>query len=173
MRLRQTMYEKTVKLQDHEMLCKVNQKTGEITDLNTGKAPKNGMIKFNLMKKFKRMNTAAWDLLETQTTKTEYAVAEKLARFAKAYTSSLAPLNQESTAKELAETLKADRNTIKKIIERLLKLGVIGEFKVYDINEIHQKYWVFNPFLSFNGNVIKSDVPSLFDKTYYALVTKM
>lgn len=115
-----------------------------------------------------RLQTRAWDLLETQTTDVEFKAAFKMARLAKAYTNSLEPLNPETTMLHLAEQLSIDRRKINSIIEKLFKLGVIGKFEVYDSNEIHHKYWIFNPYLHFNGKTIKRDVYTLFDKTFYA-----
>lgn len=144
--------------------------TNELTPITISKKPSNGMKKFDLMNTYHRRNTKAWNLLETQTTTKEYQVADKLAKLAKAFTSSLEPLNPDSTISEIAQILNENRRTISKVIDKLFKLGVIGKFEVYDSNQQHTRYWIFNPYLSFNGNVIKENVPTLFDNTYYAKV---
>jgi hypothetical protein len=49
------------------------------------------------------------------------------------------------------------KNNINKVIEKLFKLGVIGKFEVCDSGvNIHHKYWIFNPYLHFNGKTIKA-----------------
>tara|TARA_R110000772_G_scaffold268686_3_gene397509 strand:- start:907 stop:1419 length:513 start_codon:yes stop_codon:yes gene_type:complete len=160
------------KLKHNELVQVVNQETGEVRDVKCNKSPSNNMRKFDLMKTYHRRNTAAWDLLQSQTTDKEYKVADKLAKLARAYTSALEPLNPDSSILEIAEYLKEDRRTISKTIDKLFKLGVIGKFEVYNANEQHTKYWVFNPYLSFNGNVIKAGVPTLFDETIYAKIMR-
>lgn len=164
------MYEKTVKLRDNETLQKVNIETGEIVDLPSSPEPRNGMLKFDLMSSYSRRNTKAWVLLASQTNDKEYIVANKLADMARAYTSSLIPLTPDSTVSEMYSILGEDRRKISGIIDKLFRLGVIGKFEVYDKNELHHNYWIFNPYLSFNGKVIKSDVATLFSGTFYAFV---
>ena len=160
------------KLKHNEKLQKVDVETGEITDFPLRKKVANGMSKFDLMKTYHRRSSSAWDLLETQTSVKEYAVADKLARLATAYDSSLIPLSPESTTTEITEILNVDRRIVVKTIDKLFKLGVIGKFEVYDRFEIRHNYWVFNPYLSFNGSYIKKDVKTLFDNTHYAMVMK-
>ena len=166
-------YEKTYKLKHHEAPAKINLRTGDVVNLSIDhKKPVNGMIEYDLMKTYTRMNTIAWNLLTTQTTPAELEVAVKLATMAKAYTNSLVPLNDEMTATAIAETLKLNRKTILKHVDKLFKLGVIGKWEVYEEYEVHKKYWVFNPYLSFNGKVMNEEIPTLFDKTTYARVSK-
>lgn len=159
-------------LNHNEAVQVVNKETGEVREVNYSKSQSNGMQKFNLMKSYHRRNTAAWDLLETQTTNQEYMVADKLAKLARAYTSSLEPLDPSSSTSDIAEFLSVGRKYVDSNIDKLFKLGVIGKFEVYNANEQHTKYWVFNPYLSFNGNVIKAGVPTLFDETIYAKIMR-
>lgn len=124
------------------------------------------------MKTFQRTNTIAWRLLKDMLSKRELNVAFKLGLMAKAYTNSLQPLNDATTAVKIAEELEENRNTVMKDIDKLFKLGVIAKFEVYEKNEVHKKYWVFNPYLMFNGKDIQKDVPTLFDGTYFAQMMK-
>ena len=130
--------------------------------------PKNGMKKFDLMEQYHRRNTTAWHLLSTQTSSKEYEVAIKLSDMSSAFIGSLEPINDSTSANELANILHADRRTIKSLIDKLFKLGVIGKFEVYEAGNQYKRYWLFNPYLSFNGDIIKEDVATLFDGTYYA-----
>jgi len=171
--MRKKDYDTTVGVDHDETLMAVNQRTGEVREINTSSSRKkrnNGMIKFDLMESFTRINTKAWNLLKTQVSDKELAVAFKMAVQAEAYTNSLRPLHPESTISFIAEYLGQNRNTIMKFVDKLFKLGVIAKFEVYNKNEVHTKYWVFNPYLAFNGNVIRQDVKTLFDGTYYANV---
>jgi hypothetical protein len=164
-------YEKTIKLSHKEIAAKVNIETGDITTFETKQKhqPRDkSMDYFESDQPYKRQFYKAWELLETQTSALEFRVAEKLGRIAAVYTNSLAPLSPESTKVELSEALGIDRSMVEKTIDKLFKLGVIGKFEVYDRLEKHHKFWLFNPYLSFNGKVIKRDVKTLFDKTFYA-----
>jgi hypothetical protein len=133
-----------------------------------GQKPKNGMKKYDGMKSYHRRSNRGWELLRQMVTPRQYIVADKLANMARAFTSSLEPLNPDSTISEVSNVLGVNRNTIKDDIDRLFKVGVIGKFEVYDKNERHTKYWLFNTFLSFNGDVIKEGVEDLFKNTYFA-----
>lgn len=162
-------YTANIQLNHDEIPAKINARTGEVTQLS--KLPienKSNEKKFDLMKTFKRYNELAWELLETQTTSKEFAIAHKLALKARAYTNSLQPLNCDTTVLHIAEELNEDRRTVMKKIDKLFKLGVLAKFEVYEIGEKHTKYWVFNPYLAFNGKVIKKNVENLFSNTSYA-----
>ena len=168
-------YTTNVGLRHNEVPVAKNQETGEIRDL----VPKDKKVKepkdkskeyFVSSQSYQRHFTHAWNLLETQTTQLEYMAAEKLGRMAQAYTNSLEPLTPESTQRELSEHLKIGIHSVSKVIDKLFKLGVIAKFEVYNRNEQFQSYWIFNPYLSFNGITIKKSVSQLFSKTYYALV---
>ena len=168
-------YTASVLLEHNEALAsKVNLDTGEIQDLPIDPNRSRYATKDKTMEKFKhpepfqRRFTRAWILLETQTTKQEFAVANKMAYLAKAFTNSLEPLSPDSTVKTMSECFNISNRDITKIIDKLFKLGVIGKFEVYDKKEHHHNYWIFNPYLAFNGNRIKKDVSTLFDSTFYA-----
>ena len=170
------MYEKVIKLKHNERAAKINLETGEVAEVKAHnrekKQPKDPSMNFFISNEsYSRFFTKAWQLLETQTTDTEFKVAYKMSMMAHAYTNSLEPLRPESTMKELSEFFNVDRRKIQNIIEKLFKLGVIGKFQVYDRFENHHNYWVFNPYLSFNGKIIKKDVQSLFNNTHYAALS--
>lgn len=164
-------YKKEIELEHNEIPAKVNIETGEIKTIGSPQGQTDSTVaKFNLMPNYQRRYPEAWALLKTQTTDAEYKVADKLALMAKAYTNSLIPLNDDTTAKALSEVLEVSVNRVNQYIKKLFRLGVIGKFEVYNHNEVYTKYWVFNPYLVFNGNVIKKDTVTLFDGTTYALL---
>jgi glutamyl/glutaminyl-tRNA synthetase len=165
------MYTKTIELDHNEIPAKINVQTGEIKELNhfnKKKLKDNTMQYFNHDQPYTRTFTRAWLLLKTQTTDVEFKAANTMALLARAYTNSLEPLTPESTMLSVAETLNIDRRYVSSIIDKLYKLGVIAKFEVYNRNEVYQNYWVFNPYLAFNGKTIKREVATLFDKTFYA-----
>ncbi len=166
-------YEKTIQLKHNEAPAKINVETGEVKRLGQARGKSNpDFQKFDLMPVYHRLNPVAWSLLASLTTDSELKCAYKLAHIARAYTNSLVPLNDESTLLELSEALGINRNIVERHVDRLFKLGVIGKFEVYNDKEVHTKYWVFNPYLAFNGDKIRRDVVTLFDGTTFALVTR-
>ncbi len=163
-------YKVEISLKHNEIPAITNVETGETRTLPRGNKSRDS-VKFDLMPSYQRRYPKAWELLKTQTSDAEYKCADTLALMAKAYTNSLIPLNDDTTAVQLSEIFHVSRNIVSKYIDKLFKLGVIGKFEVYDANKIHHKYWVFNPYLSFNGDKIKRDISSLFDETTYALIS--
>lgn len=165
------MYEVNLKLNHNEAAAIIDKETGEVRQLpDKWLKPKSTKTveKFNLMKSYTRFNSAAWQLLATQIDTRTLDVAHKLAHMARAFTNSLIPLNDETTQLMLADTLKINRKYVDKCIKQLFDLGVIGKFEVTNANKQHTKYWVFNPYLAFNGKVIEKGIAALFAETTYA-----
>ena len=167
-------YETTVKLKHSEQAAIINKQTGEIKPLDIlERKPVSGKLEYhNQEQTFKKVYSKAWALLETQTTDKELLVAHKLAMMAKAYTNSLEPLRPELTNTLLSEELGIDRKKVRGILNKLVKLGVIGKFEVGEkisetASEI-KKYYIFNPYLAFNGKLIDKDISALFEGTFYA-----
>lgn len=169
------MYSPNLNLKHSERVLsysKVDLRTGECEDVKVGlpkvRKPKDvTMDYFDSNQSFRRSFTKAWNLLREMTDDKELLVAYMLAEKAKAYTNSLEPLNPEWTKVQLSEELGIDRRIVGGIIDKLFRLGVIGKFEVYNRNEDYKNYWIFNPYLSFNGKVIKKDVHALFSGTYF------
>lgn len=166
--------EKLIKFNHNEKPFLVNAETGEMKEIAVGETKRvmrdKSMQYFVSNQPYQRFFNNAWHLLRSQTTDLEYNVARQLGERAKAYTNSLEPLTPESTLVELSKELGVDRRKIEFVIDRLFKLGVIGKFEVYDRFETHHNFWIFNPYLCFNGKGIKKDVATLFDNTYYAML---
>lgn len=117
---------------------------------------------------FKKDYTNSWKFLDKHLTPLEYKAAHTLAMMAKANTNSLEPLNDETTLKELMEILNVSINKVKPILAQLFEFGVYGKFQVKEAHIPYTKYWVFNPYLSFSGKIINSDISNLFRKTHCA-----
>lgn len=170
-----TTYSRQISLKHDEQPAKINTRTGEIVvieDSDVSKTRNPEMETFNTEFLFQRTNTEAWRLLRTQTTDVEFRIAFELALRAKAFTNSLQPLDDSTTAKELAEEFNLDRNIVKKLFNKLFDLGVYGRFEVSEQNKAFKKYWVFNPYLAFNGRAIDVNTKNLFANTTYAKITR-
>lgn len=159
----------------------IDYSTGEVESIdvskikgfgNKSKKPKNGVTKYSGMDIYHRRSSKAWGVLREQTTPREYIVADKLACMAQAFTSSLEPLSDDLSIRDIAKELNENKDTIKKSIDKLFNLKVLSKFNEVDLEKQHTKYWVFNCFLSFNGDVIVDDIQDLFSDTIYALIQK-
>ena len=162
-------YKQTVELGHHESLMKVDKRTGEATEVkfNTGGNPDKTYL--NKGVSYKKNFPRAWKLLSTQTSGEEYKLAHELAMRALAFNNALIPFSDDMSYSKMANLLEVSDKTIKKRIDKLFKLGVLGKWEVYTAKEEYKKYWVFNPYLSFNGQYIDKTLLDMFNGTYYAL----
>lgn len=117
---------------------------------------------------FRKDYTNSWMFLERVLKPIEFKAAFALALKAKANTNSLEPLNDDTAKSELMAILGVSKNMVNPILEKLYILGVYGRFDVYEVNKPYTKYWVFNPYLSFQGKLLKSDIALLFKNTHCA-----
>ena len=164
------MYTQEIKLKHNEIAATIDVETGEVKSLM--KRPNNipdGKEIFEPDGLFKKDYTNSWKFLNKYLTPIEFKAAHTLALIAKANTNSLEPLNDETTLKELMEILNVSVNKVRPILNKLWELGVYGKFEVKDVNISYTKYWIFNPFLSFSGKIINSDISNLFKRTHCAM----
>lgn len=163
------MYKQEIKLQNNEVAAKVNTETGEINIVNKkiNNIPK-GKEVFEPSAIFKKDYSNSWRFLRTHLGALEYKCAHTLALMAKANTNSLEPLNDDTTIPELMEVLNVSKNKVKPILKKLWEFGVYGKFEVKDADKPYTKFWIFNPYLSFSGKLINSDIANLFKGTHCA-----
>lgn len=161
-------YEKTIKLRHDEMPAKVSR-DGEITVL--GDRPNNipdGKEIFKHDESFQKAYERSWGYLADNLSGVELKIAVKMSCMAEYSTNSLAPLDGSENIRELAEYFKVSKTNIKKAIDNLFYHGVYASFKYchYKRGEVNE--WVFNPFVSFKGKLIDSDLKNLFVNTRVA-----
>lgn len=157
-------------IEHNQSIALINEESGEVSQIKISKPRKNKDLEpAPSLEVFQKHYTNAWKLLITQLSDKEFIVAYKLGIMAKAYTNSIEPLNDDTTALELSSVLSVDRRYVHKITDKLFRLGVIAKFECYN-GSIHSRYWIFNPFLMFNGKMIQKDIPNLFIDTVYAKV---
>lgn len=166
------MYERTIKLQEDELPAKINVETGHVTTLEIKKPNNPNLIPFEPTAIFSRSYTKSWEFLYYKTTDKEYKVAQYLAFKAKAFTNSLEPLSDDSTVREIAAAVGISKDKVTSIFNRLFDLGVYGKWEVSEIDKGKKKYWILNPYLSFNGKRIDKNIVTLFDNTAIAKAFK-
>jgi hypothetical protein len=162
-------YEKLIELNHNEIPAIINVETGEIKQLESKKNNiPSGKEVFEPTALFKKDYLKTWSFLKRELTPLEYTSAHTLALMAKANTNSLEPLNDETTLKELMEILNVSINKVKPILKKLWLYGVYGKFEVAEVGKLYTKYWILNPYLSFSGKLIESDIADLFKNTHCA-----
>lgn len=81
---------------------------------------------------------------------------------AKMNTNSLEPLNDSTTQIMIAQEFNIDHRKSKKIFDKLYNLGVYAKFDIAKVEVTYTKYWILNPYLSFGGKLVESDIANLF-----------
>lgn len=159
-------YKKLVELNHNEIPAIIDLETGEITPLvpKSNNIPEGKQV-FEPKGVFQKSYTKSWLFLKSKLTAFEFSVAFELAVMAKANTNSLEPLNDDTTVNQLVERFNISRNKVKPLFKKLFDLGVYAKFEVAKQNTPYKKYWVLNPYLSFSGRLIDSDLAELFRDT--------
>lgn len=161
-------YKTTVALRPYEMPAAIDSLTGDIRE-NIGHKKSDNIPKdkeiFEKKALFKKEYESSWSFLWEILTPVEYKVAHKLCRLAEMNTNSLKPLDDTTNKTQLAKEFGVHRNHIGRILKKLYLLGVYGRFEVAKPHLPHGKYWIVNPYLSFAGKLIHSDVSKLFSNT--------
>lgn len=163
-------YNVTIGLDHDEVAAKVNSDSGEVTIIKRGRVP-DGM-ELVTIGKFSRQHTDAWIYLEKKLSTLEFAVANRMALMAGAYTNSLKPLSDESTICELTYKLGIGKNKVISVTKKLFDMGVFAKFDVKEVDVEYKKYWIFNPYLSFNGRFMDMSMKNLFKNTLPAKVMR-
>lgn len=156
-------YTQTVKLEDNQSLAKVDNDTGEVKPVTKklSNIPDNKLI-FEPDALFRKDYNKSWEYLDSVLTPLEFKVVAKLCRMAKMNTNSLEPLNDDTTIQSIAEEFSIGRNKVTPLFNKLYKFGVYAKFEVVKTNVPYTKYWILNPYLSFAGKLIHSDIAKLF-----------
>lgn len=155
-----------VKLQHHEVPAKLDMETGSFEEIKkrSDNIPSDKEVWLSEAT-FTKTYNPSWKFLRAVLTPLEYTVAHTLALMAKANTNSLEPLNDDTTIPELIEVLGVSKNKVRPILNRLFSLGVYARFEVARKDVPYTKFWILNPYLSFFGKLISSDIANLFKGT--------
>lgn len=157
------MYSKTVKLNHNEIVARINVETGELKkETRPNNLPNDKEI---LSGAFRKNFDGPLNYLQDTLKPLELKVLLKLMLMAKMNTNSLEPLNDKTTIPQLVEYFGVSKNKIKPALDKLFSLGVYGKFDVVKEDLNYTKYWVLNPYLSFQGRLVYSDIANLFKGT--------
>ena len=160
------MYEKTIKLGNNEVAAKINMETGEVTEIKSksNNIP-DGKEKFEYDASFTKSYEKSWLYLVNNLKPHELKIAVKMGTMTEYSTNSLAPLDNDMQMQELSELFGIGINQVRKSFKRLMDVGVYASFTYGHYKRGIVTEWVFNPFISFKGKLIDSDLKNLFINT--------
>ena len=162
------MYEITTKLQDNEVLMKVNAETGETKELKKriNNFPK-GKSKLDY-EDFGMINLKMLPILKKLLTHTEISIVVTMIMKAEYNSNSLAPLTNETSVRQLAEIFNISPTIVNKTFDKLFDLGVYAQLKISTSNG--NEFWILNPYIYWKGK-LKDD--SLFIHFYDTTISKL
>lgn len=160
------MYEKKVRLNDNEQLYKVNHDTGELVEIKDRKNNiPTGKEKFIADELFAKSYDKAWVYMYDKLSAVEIKIALKMSTMTEFNTNSLNPLDDNTSMRGLAEFFNISINSVKKSFKNLMDIGVYASFRYSHYKRGIVTEWIFNPYISFRGKLIESDIKTLFDNT--------
>jgi len=163
------MYTRTFKLQDNEVPAKINKETGEITEVrNEFRALEPTREVFNGKALFRKTYEDVDRFLLKKLSDAEYKVVTMMSLMADPGTNSLKPLDDSTSMRTLEDKFGVDRRRMSMILNKLFSLGVYAKFKIAEVDNPYKNYWILNPYISFKGRVIESDIMKLFNNTIIA-----
>lgn len=158
-------YKQTVSLNHNETLAKVNSETGEINYIPKRKNNLPNNKEFAFDESWTKSYEKSWLYLADTLKSHELKIAVKMAAMTEFSTNSLAPLDDKTQLNHMSEMFGVGVNQIKKSLKTLIKTGVYATFTYGHYKRGIVTEWVFNPFISFKGKLVDSDLKNLFINT--------
>ena len=113
---------------------------------------------------FSKRYPNSWRFLERELSDIEFKVTIALSLLATRGTNEIEALEKTITAKKLSELFGVSRDLINPILEKLLNYGVYMNVTVHHEDKVFTGH-LLNPFLSFSGRLLHSNVIGLFKPT--------
>jgi hypothetical protein len=159
------MYTKEVKLNHNEIACKLNVETGVFKKVNNrpNNIPEGKSI--NKIDKFFKMNVTLINKLKSSglLNMEEIGIITYMSTIAEWNTNSLKPLNNDTSSRMLEDFFLISKNRVKKVLDRLFKLGVYMQVKIHKDDLVD--YWVLNPNISWKGTLAEDSIFLHFEGT--------
>lgn len=157
------MYTRNLKLKDTEVPAKIDLETGEIVEVrNIFNSIPDGKELWLKNEKFSKMFTYSWKYLVKSLNSDELKVLVVMTLMAQPSTNSMPPLNEEVSMLQMEEYFNVSRKKLPSIFKSLFEIGVFARFEVASEDEYYKKYWILNPYISFKGRLVNSDIAKLF-----------
>ncbi len=157
------MYTKTINLQDNEKPYRVNTETGEMTEVKQrlNNIPE-GKSKLDY-NNFGMINLDMLSVLKPLLSHTEISIIVSMIMKAEYNSNSLAPLNSETSIRELAETFGISVNTVPKVFKKLFDMGVYAQLKI--ATNKGNEFWILNPYIYWKGKLKEDSLFKHFKNT--------
>ena len=159
-------YTRSIKLEHNQIPAKIDMETGEIIELSKciNKFPDN-TERWLQHGSFHKTYTHTGEFLIKTLKPVELSVVMVMSIKAEPNTNALIPLDDDTTVRQLEQYFNVSKNRIKGILDKLFKLGIFARFEVATEDNPHMKYWILNPYVSFKGRLVDSDIVRLFQGT--------
>jgi hypothetical protein len=159
-------YTISVDLNHSESLYRIDNESGVMDEVNVvfNKIPDNKELWLK-NHTFSKMFTHSWKFLSRELNSDEIRVLIIMTTMAKPRTNAMPPLNDSLSMRRLEEHFGVRREKMPKILDKLYRIGCYGKFKVATADEPYKQFWILNPYISFTGRLIDSDIARLFNGT--------
>ena len=142
-----------IKIPHNKQLGTVDLGTGEFNEIKptVNNIPEDKSL--HKMNNFFKMNVTLINKLKHSGLLTieEIGVITYMSTVSEWNTKSLKPSNNDTSLRMLAEFFGINKNRVKKVLEKLFKLGVYMQIKIHKEDVID--YWVLNPNISWKGTL--------------------
>jgi hypothetical protein len=167
-------YKTTVSIEDGCSIHQINQATGEIKEITQKITNKSEEGFSNPMRKtsFTRHFTKSWQFLRGKVSDRELRIIIELRDIATWKTNSLRPLGDDTTKASLSKQFNINQRYVDQVFNKLFDLGILAKTQVNTSEGTIYTYWLFNPYLGFNGPVMDDATWEIFSKTSFALLHK-
>ena len=157
------MYTRNLRLKDSEIPAKIDLETGEILEVrNIFNTIPEGKELWLKNEKFSKMFTYSWKYLVRSLKSDELKVLIVMSLMAQPSTNSMPPLNEEVSMLQMEEYFGVYRKKLPQIFKKLFEIGVFARFEVATEEEFCKRYWILNPYISFKGRLVSSEIAKLF-----------
>ena len=156
-----------LKLQNHQSAFIGDNNTGELTEVKSraNNIPE-GMSRLDY-DNFGMINLDMLAVLRRHLSNTQIGIIMAMIMRAEYQTNSLAPLNSETSVRELSEIFDIGINQVTKTFEKLKDLGIFGTLKI--ATDRGNEFWILNPYIYWKGK-LKDD--SIFKHFLDTKITK-
>jgi hypothetical protein len=154
------MYNKTIKLQDNEIAAKINTETGILTTIKAFTNQQTDVVCLNYENYFSLNVTVLERLTESKLlSRTDKGYILDMCTMLKTeYNALYTNNNIPHTITTLSSTLELHYDKMRKLLKRLVKIGILGRLVTAD-----RELFVMNPFIARKRKFVSKEVSKIFN----------
>lgn len=159
-------YTETVKFKHHQSPAIYDEITGEYKQLKAKNKLPEGKEKYQekfMTDSFTKLNLRILPYLVEVFNSIEINMIVKMISLIDYNSNSIEKLNNDTSLRDLAKLFGVSRNRIKTYLDHLFRMGVYAQFKIH--KDKKEEYWILNPYLSWQGELIDSSLKANFKGT--------